>query len=287
MSETLNTAFTGLLAFTVFLTALSIGLETSSRALKAAIRRPTLVLVILANLILVPGAGLAVVGLVPLSPDSEIGVLLCTMCAAGPFALKATQLARGDLAWALSLTVLLLVLNVLSLPLWTGLVFDQSVSVRPGDLFGAMVVLILLPTAIGAFLRKKRASQSEAWARPATTVSNLTLVAAIVVGVVGNMSQLADALTSRVLIVAVLILVAAGVIGLALPSPAEVRRASTLVTLNRATSVALLVVAQSFPERGEVLTAAIVFGLVQTIFALGVALTWGRRAMVGVPAPAI
>jgi len=77
------------------------------------------------------------------------------------------------------------------------------------------------------------------------------------------------------------------VIGVALPSPTEVRRASTLVTLNRATSVALLVVAQSFPDRGEVLTTAIVFGLVQTIFALGVALAWGRRAIVSVPAPVI
>jgi BASS family bile acid:Na+ symporter len=286
MSEALNTVFTGLIALTVFLTALSFGLATSVRAMRTALR-PSLLVVILANLILVPGAGMAILGLVPLSSDSEIGVFLCTICAAGPFALKATQLARGDQAWAFSLTVLLLLLNILSLPVWTALVFDRSVSVRPGDLFGVMVAVILLPVAIGVFLRKTRAGRSEDWSKPATSVSNVTLAAAIVVGVVGNLSQLADALTSRVLVVATLILVAAGLIGLALPSSPELRRASTLVTLNRATSVALLVVAQSFPDSSEVLTAAIVFGLVQTVVALGLALAWGRRAVVSVPAPAI
>ena len=287
MTEALNTVFTGLLAFTVCLTALSIGLATSGRTMRAAIRRPSLIFVVLANVILVPAAGLAIVRLVPLSPDGEIGVLLCTMCAAGPFALKATQVARGDLAWALSLTVILLLLNVLALPLWTALVFDRSLSVRAGDLFAVMVAVILLPAAIGALLRRTLPGRSEGWVKPATDVSNLTLVAAIVVGVAGNLSPLAEALTSRILIAAGLIVVGAGVIGVALPSPTEVRRASTLVTLNRATSVALLVVAQSFPDRGEVLTTAIVFGLVQTIFALGVALAWGRRAIVSVPAPVI
>jgi len=195
MTEALNTVFTGLLAFTVCLTALSIGLATSGRTMRAAIRRPSLIFVVLANVILVPAAGLAIVRLVPLSPDGEIGVLLCTMCAAGPFALKATQVARGDLAWALSLTVILLLLNVLALPLWTALVFDRSLSVRAGDLFAVMIAVILLPAAIGALLRRTLPGRSEGWVKPATDVSNLTLVAAIVVGVAGNLSPLAEALT--------------------------------------------------------------------------------------------
>jgi predicted Na+-dependent transporter len=287
MPDALDAIFTALIAVTVFLTALAIGLETSLTALRKSVRRRSLALVLAANLLVVPSAGVVIARLLPLSPESETGILLCAICAAGPLGIKAAQIARSDLSWALSLTVLLLLLNLVSLPVWTALLFDRSLSLRSSDLVGVMIVVILVPFATGAAIRKWRGGQDDHWAARAATISNVTLVLAVLAGMVGNAGQLATALSSWVLVAAGTIIGAAGLIGLAAPGEPDVRRTSTLITINRATSLALLVAGRSFPENGEVFTAVVVFGLAQTAFVLAVSLAWGRRPVRAIPEPAV
>jgi len=274
MAGTLDGAFTALVFITVALTSVAIGLVTRLDVIRAAVRRVSFWVVIIANLAVVPLLGYVVARSMPLTPGVESGVVLCAICAAGPLGLKASQISRSDLAWTLSLTVVLQILNVLTLPMWSPVLLDRSLTVQPGDLFGVLAIAILLPALVGGWSGRRGPRAAERRSRKLTTVSNVTLVMAVIVGVAANAPELASSVSSWVLLTAIVVILAAGLVGWWPPEAASRRRASALVTLNRATSVALLVVGRAFPENAEVFTAAVVFGLVQTAAAVALSLYW-------------
>lgn len=273
MTESLSGLFAGLIFVTVAMTAFSIGLLTTWNALRATVRRRVFLFVLLVNVFAIPLFGWLVVTALDLGTDMATGVLLCAICAAGPVALKASQIARNDLDWALSLTVILLAVNVVSLPLWSAATIDRALVLRPSDLVGVLLLAILVPVVVGVLVGR-RSSDPQRASRVATGASNITLVTAIGVGIVGSFDDLIASFTSPVLAVSTVIIIAAGFAGWSVPDSPARRRASSLATLNRATSVALLVVGRVFPEQTEIFTTVVVFGLVQTVVALGVSGYW-------------
>src|SRR5690606_28139683 len=74
-------------------------------------------LALLANFAIVPAVAFALTRLLPLDQDLQIGLLLLATVAGAPVALKAAQIARGDVILAVSLVALLVVATVIYLPL--------------------------------------------------------------------------------------------------------------------------------------------------------------------------
>jgi hypothetical protein len=72
------------------------------------------------------------------------------------------------------------------------------------------------------------------------------------------------------------IILIAGVFGGLVRDEPGRRRAAVFATLNRATSVALLVIGRVYVEEPVVFTAAVLYGLVQTFLGLGLAVYWSR-----------
>jgi hypothetical protein len=107
-------------------------------------------------------------------------------------------------------------------------------------------------------------------------VSNVTFVLAVGVGFAANIGEILTSLSVWLLLAALVIVSLGGVVGWLVVTDGARRRAGSLTTLNRATSVALLVVARTFAGEGEMFTAIVVFGLVQTVVALALSLYWGR-----------
>lgn len=274
MTGTLNDLFGLLIFVTVALTALSIGLVTSRELLGSALRHRRVVVVVGLNCVFVPLAAYLLVTALPLTRGSGTGVLVCAICAGGPLALKATQIARGDISWSLSLTVMLLVLNVLTLPLWTWLLVDKSMTLHFGDLVRVLGVAIVIPVAAGMAIRS-RVADVDRWFKLLTLLSNVGLGLAVAVGLAANAGDLVRSF-SLWQFLAVLAVIAVSAAGAWLVRDDLGRRqASTFSTLNRATSVALLIVGRAFSDQPEVFTAAVLFALTQTVIALGLALYWG------------
>lgn len=274
MAQTLNQVFALLIFVTVAFTALSIGLVTSVDMIKEALRRWRVAVVLLLNCVVVPLIAYVVSLALPLTEGGRTGVLICAICAGGPLGLKATQIAKGDLAWSLSLTVILLLLNVVTLPLWTSVLVNGSVGLQIRDLMGVLGAAILVPVAIGMVLRVVIPA-AERWFKPMTLVSNGLLVAAVAVGVTANAEGLIVSLSSSLLVAVLSVILISGVAAWLIRDRLGRRQASTFATFNRATSVALLIIGRSFAEQTEVFTAAVVYGLAQTIIAIGLAVYWG------------
>jgi BASS family bile acid:Na+ symporter len=274
MAESLNGTFALLIFVTVALTALSIGLVSSVELLGSALRRRGVAVVVLLNCVAVPLLAYLLTLALSLTPGAKTGILICAICAGGPLGLKATQVARGDLTWSLSMTVVLLVLNVVTLPLWSSLLIDGPVTLRMGDLLGVLGAAILVPVAVGMVLRP-RVPDIDRWFGFLSKASNALLVLAVTLGVAANAGGLVDSLSSSLLLAVVAVVVVAGGVEWLVPDEMGRRRASTLGTLNRATSVALLIVGRVFLDQTEIFTTVVLFGLIQTVIAIGLALYWG------------
>jgi BASS family bile acid:Na+ symporter len=264
-----------LIFVTVAITALAVGLVTTPRSLWGTVRDKRLLLVLAVNVLLIPAIGYLIATGLPLTAGSETGVILCVICAGGPLALKATQIARGDMTWSLSLTAILMTLNMVFLPAWTFLLLDQFLSLRPGDLIGVLALAILVPVFIGSWLGVSRPRASAGWAARASSISNVTLAIAVAAGLASNARSLFSSVMVLVGLAVLVVMAFSFMLGSTLPDQRR-RQAVVLTTVNRATSVALLVVDRAFPDEPEVLTAAIAYGFMQTVIALFLAVSWRR-----------
>jgi BASS family bile acid:Na+ symporter len=282
MPSGMGLVFELLVAVTVLATTTLIGIGTTSDAIRrAARRRWVLASTVALNVVIIPVAAFLFVNALGLPEGHSTGVLLCAMCAAGPLGLKAAQIARGDLAWAVSVTVILTLLNVGTLPLWSGLLLPLSVAPPPAQTLGVLVVLILLPVVVGSTMRHRSPGRAVRLMPRLEVFSNVTLALAVAVGLATYSEELWSTATSQTPLVVVVLLAVGLVAGLLIPgSPGEVRRVSALVTMNRSTGVALLIVSRAFAGHGGVFSAVITYAVLQTAAALTVALIWRRRSMV-------
>ena len=281
MPDLLAVAFNLLVAVTVVMTALAIGLDTTASALvNVVIRRRAVIAVLCVNGVVVPIAAFVLVNLPPVPEGNETGVLLCAICACGPLGLKASQIARGDLDWAISITIVMTVLSVGLLPLWTSLLLPTSVAVRPIDLLGVLVAIILLPMVLGVLYRRRSPQHARDVVPKLEAMSSMTLALAVAVGLVLHFGNVWSVATSWTAVVVVTLIALAGSAGyLAVGPPPRLRRVSTLVTINRGTGIALLVASSTFAGQGHVLRTVIAFGIMQTVIVLTMALVWRRLSV--------
>lgn len=99
----------------------------------------------------------------PIDDAAVTGLTLAAIGAASAAGLKATQLARrADLALAVSLIVVLQVANLVAMPLWAGQVVSGA-SVSAGSILGNLLLLVLIPLAIGLVVRVRYPDHAAGW----------------------------------------------------------------------------------------------------------------------------
>ena len=107
-----------LLNFFVVLVMLSIGLRVSGGQLLDVLRnRALFIRTLLANCVLIPGIGVLLVKLFPLTPDASVGILLLAAIPGTPIALQFTRMAKARLAFAAVITFVLSLASIAITPL--------------------------------------------------------------------------------------------------------------------------------------------------------------------------
>src|SRR3954471_200790 len=124
---------------------IGMGLGLRMNQIVAPLRNGRLVaLGLLANFVIMPLAALALAKVIGLDKSLAIGLLLLGAAGGAPFLPKLAQIARGNLAFAVGLMVLLMVIGVASRPPVMPM-FLPGVSVSPGQIARSLVLLMLLP----------------------------------------------------------------------------------------------------------------------------------------------
>lgn len=277
MTETLQTATNlAVLAFVV-LCLLGMGLELKLREVLAPLRNLRLVLAaLLVNFLLAPLLAFGIATLFRLQPPHATGLILLGSAAGAPFLPKLALLARGDVAYAVALMLLLTVGTILFLPLGLPLLIP-GVAVDSWGIARSLLITMLVPLMAGMVLH----SRGERWAQRLKPIlgllSNLCLLLALLLLISLNAQAMASTVGSGASAAAILFVALTCLAGYLLGgSREETKRVLGLGTGQRNIPAALVVATGNFtdPQVTLMLIVATFAGLLPLLAAI----FWVRRS---------
>src|SRR5437660_3740106 len=219
---------------------------------------------LVANFVLMPAGAVALAKALRLDEPFGVGLLLRGCAAGAPFLPKLAELAKGNLAFAVGVMVLLMVVTVGYLPILLPLLLP-GVTVNPWQIARSLLLLMLLPLAAGLAL-KSYYEDLATRAKPVLDwISNISLIMLVVLITAANIEKVLQVFGTFG-ILAGLLFIAFGVgIGWLLGGPdVDTRRVMALGTGQRNIAAALVVASQSF-EDPKVVVMVIVVAIVGLI----------------------
>jgi bile acid:Na+ symporter, BASS family len=247
-----------MLAF-VLSSMLAMGLGLTVSQIIAPLRNARLVVLsLLVNFVLMPLGAVALAALLRLDQPLGVGLLLLGLAAGAPFLPKLAQIARGNLAFAVGLMVLLMVVTVGYLPLVLPLLLP-GVSVNPAKIARSLFLLMLLPLA-GALAVKARFADVAARTKPLLDrVSNLSLILLVLLITLANVNNVLAVFGTRGILGGLLFIALGFGLGWLLGGPGmDTRRVMALGTAQRNIAAALVVGSQSFSDPKVVVMVVVV-----------------------------
>ena len=216
------------------------------------------VLALLANFVVMPLGALALARVLWLDEPFGIGLLLLGCAAGAPFLPKLAELAKGNLAFAVGAMVLLMIVTVGYLPIVLPLLLP-GVTVNPWEIARSLLLLMLLPLAIGLAL-KARYGELAARVKPVLDwISNISLILLICLITAANIDKVLQVFGTRAILGGLLFIVLGLGTGWLLGGPgADTKRVMALGTGQRNIAAALVVASQSFSDPKVVVMVIVV-----------------------------
>ncbi len=262
--------------------SLSLSVQQITQPLKNA---RLVILALLANFVLVPLLAYVITKVIPLDESLQIGVILLGTAAGAPFIPKLVQGAKGNVAYAVGLMFLIMVVTIFYLPIILPLLLP-GVEVNPWDIAKSLIVTMLVPLVIGMLIKSHSPDVADHWAPVMNKISSLSILILLVVGLGLNISNIIGFIGTRGIGAMVLLIVGALAIGLLCGGrDPGIRSAMGLSTANRNGAAALLVATQNFSGT-DTLPFVLVGVVIMLLIVLPVAKRMGARNEAPSEAPA-
>ena len=230
---------------------------------------------LLANFVVVPLTAVLITLIIPLDEPLRIGLILLATAAGAPFLPKLAEVAKGSAAFSVGLMVLLMVATIIYLPIVLPLLLS-GVEVNPWDIAQSLIVMMLLPLAIGLFVNGR---YGEIAARVQPTfgqASNIAILVLTVLGLVLNFQSMIGLVGSWGILAGVIFIVISVVVGYFLGgSDNQLKSVMGLGTGQRNISAALVVAGQNFGI--DVVTYLMVIAVVGLVILMPLAGELGKR----------
>jgi bile acid:Na+ symporter, BASS family len=282
--EVIKALFNIVLVVFVVSTMFAAGLGTTVAALKETFHHVGLViLVLVVNLVLVPLIGWGTAAALSLATPASIALILLASSPGAPFGAKLAMIQRGDVVTASSLQVLLAAIGSVTFALTANAIFTAAklgggISLPVGNLVLTVVVLQLVPFAIGLALRNWAPETAAQWAPPALQISNLTLVAVLAFSLLGSWQQIVALIGSLTILAGIVFPVVTIVVGtLVAIGPMVTRTSVGFLASTRNAGPVFVAVAIAFNDDPQILAALTGLLLTGLVVALPLAAYLAKR----------
>jgi bile acid:Na+ symporter, BASS family len=258
---------------------LAVGLSLTIAQIMEPLRNGKLVFVaLLANFVLMPLGALAIARVLRLDQPLGIALLLLGAAAGAPFLPKLAGIAKGNLAFAVGLMVLLMVLTVAYMPLVLPLLLE-GVTVDPFKIARSLLLLMLLPLGIGLTVNRQFGSVAERMRPTLNRLSSLSLALLIALLLVTKIQNVIALFGTRGILASVLFLLAGLGLGWLLGGPGfATRGVLALGTAQRNIAAALVVGGKNFDDP-NVVVMIVVVAVVGLLILMPLARILGARGM--------
>jgi len=268
-----------ILAFVVA-SMLSVGLGLSLAQILEPLRSARIVLcALVANFVFVPTLGYLITRTIALPQSLAIGILLLGTGAGAPFLPKLVEFAKGSVALAVGLMVMLMTVTVAFMPITLPILIPTA-RVNAWHIAKPLLTVMLTPLFFGLLVRarwKVFASYFEPYLRHASTVS--LVVAILLVLATHNREAVRTIGFNAILAGAALLLVSFGCGFVLGGASAGTKTVLAFATAQRDISAALVVAVENFPEP-DVVLMLIVVALLGVCVQIPLAVALGRRTAV-------
>lgn len=236
---------------------------------------------ILANYVCFPAVTVGLLLVFRPQPMVAAGFLILAVCPGAPYGPPFTALARGNVASAVGLMVLLAGSSAILAPLLLRYLLtlvsgDESLQVDANRIIGTLLVTQLLPLCLGVGVRQWYPGLADRLRKPAQALSkvlNLVVLGFILIA----QGHLLTEVRPRGFVGMAALLIASWVVGWLLGGAGTANRITmTLTTALRNVGVGLVIATGSFAGT-PALTATLAYGLFEVVGTLLLALALARR----------
>jgi BASS family bile acid:Na+ symporter len=257
---------------------LAMGFSLTVAQIVAPLKNMRLVLLALAlSFVAAPLVVWGIQAVMDLDQDIYTGLVLMGTAAGAPFLPKLAAAAKGNAAFSVGLMVLLMVVTVVYMPLVLPLLLS-GVSINAWDIAKSLIFLMLLPLGIALFVKARWSEIAEGLHPLMAQASSIGIVILIVGGVILQWDNIVSLIGTGGLIAIVIFLLVALVLGyFAGGSDAGTRSVMGLGTAQRNLSAAMVVAAQNFSDKPNVLLTVIVAGIIGLVLLMPIAGELGKR----------
>lgn len=245
----------------------------------------------LANYVCVPAVTVGLLMLFqPADPMISAGFLILAVCPGAPFGPPCTRIAKGNVAAAVGVMVLLAGSSAVASPLLLRLLLpwlsgNGTLQVDAVKIVATLVLTQLLPLCVGLCVNHWWPHLAERLQKPANLLSAVLSLFTVGLILVVQFPLLAE-IGLRAWVGMSVLLMATWVSGWLLGGPgSDNRKAMALTTSLRNVGVGLVLATANFPGTAAVI-AVLAYGIFEILGSLLLAVAWGRRAatLIGIKA---
>ncbi|TDK92903.1 bile acid:sodium symporter family protein [Mycolicibacterium mucogenicum] len=228
---------------------LGVGLSLTPAQILAPLKDIRIVgLTLVANFIAAPLIAFGLWRLLGLDEPLGVGLLLCGLAAGAPFLIKLAEFAKADTGLTVGVMTLLMITTVAYVPIVLP-IFLKGSAVDPLAIASSLVILMLIPLAIGLFCRS-RAPELASKVRPVIgLLSTVSMVLVVVLTIVANFREVLSVYGTRGILAAVVYTAICAGIGWSLVFfSSTARPVLALGTAQRNAAAAFVVAGQNFDD---------------------------------------
>lgn len=273
------------LPISLFIIMVGIGLTLTLRDFGQVTRNPRSIVVgTIAQILLMPLVAFAIAPFLGLAPALAVGLVIIAACPGGTTSNLFVLLARGHIALSILLTVSASLITIITLPFFTNYALQiyfgeaANISLPVGKTIAMLVVIVLLPVALGMFIRTKAPAKAQKAEGVVSIFGGFILLLLIIALLWGSRERLPE-LLAQAGPAAFLLNLAGIIIGLGLSRLAGLSQKESLaiaVELGIKNGTIALMVTLTLLESSEMSIPAVVYSVLMYGFGC-ILIAMGRR----------